>query len=85
MITRSVANYKGGVGKITFVASIGSEMACLGKRVLLIDRDPQSNLSAFFGIKEATPNIYEVMMRGFSVESAIILVSERLSVLPKSY
>lgn len=82
MITISVANYKGGVGKTTSVASIGSAMNHLTKKVLLIDLDPQSNLSTSFGIKEANPNIYKVIMGESSIESAIIPVSLGLGILP---
>ena len=41
----SVVNYKGGVGKTTVTANIASEMACRGKKVLVIDLDPQTNLT----------------------------------------
>lgn len=44
----SVINYKGGVGKTTVTANIGSELASRGKKVLLIDLDPQTNLTFSF-------------------------------------
>ncbi len=50
----AVANQKGGVGKTTSVLAIGSGLAAAGKRVLLIDGDPQANLSLFFGVKSAS-------------------------------
>jgi len=44
----SVINYKGGVGKTTLTANLGAELARRGKRVLLIDLDPQSSLTFSF-------------------------------------
>ena len=42
----AIANHKGGVGKTTSVASIGSILANYGKRVLLLDLDAQANLTS---------------------------------------
>ncbi|SNQ51918.1 ATPase involved in chromosome partitioning [Frankia canadensis] len=44
----SVVNYKGGVGKTTLTANIGAQIAAWGKRVLLIDLDPQASLTFSF-------------------------------------
>lgn len=42
----SFANHKGGVGKTTTTASVGSILAAMGNRVLLVDMDAQSNLTS---------------------------------------
>jgi chromosome partitioning protein len=63
----SVINHKGGVGKTTSTANIGSGLQKLGKKVLLIDFDPQSNLTVNLGIdpreieNNSHGNIYEAL------------------------
>jgi chromosome partitioning protein len=49
----SVINYKGGVGKTTLTANIGAELAARGRRVLLVDLDPQASLTlSFFTLEQ---------------------------------
>lgn len=53
MTVVSVLNYKGGVGKTTVAANLGAEIAHRGRRVLLIDMDPQASLTlSFYGADE---------------------------------
>jgi len=47
----TVANQKGGVGKTTSTMNLGVALARMGKRVLLIDSDPQANLTSYLGIR----------------------------------
>jgi len=44
----TIFNHKGGVGKTTLVVNIADALASMGKRVLIVDADPQCNLSAFY-------------------------------------
>jgi len=57
----SLLNHKGGVGKTTSTINIGAAMAELGKRVLLIDLDPQANLTISLGIPRQKITVYEAL------------------------
>ncbi len=55
------SNHKGGVGKTTSTVNVGAGLSYLDKKVLIIDIDPQSNLSHSFGIENAENTIYEAL------------------------
>jgi len=65
---RSIAllNQKGGVGKTTTTANLGACLAMLGKKVLVIDMDPQANLSVHLGvdIHSLKYSVYDIIRGG---------------------
>jgi chromosome partitioning protein len=58
------AQHKGGVGKTTSTLNIGAALAKLGKKVLLVDLDPQANLTESLGMTGSTPTISSVLTSG---------------------
>lgn len=75
----SLLNHKGGVGKTTSTINIGAGLVELGKKVLLVDLDPQANLSLSLGASRPPQTIYEAM-RGES-ELIPIHVKENMDVI----
>jgi chromosome partitioning protein len=69
----AICNEKGGVAKTTTTYSLGAALAENGKRVLLIDLDPQGNLTLANGIEasEAVHNSSELLLAGLPVQEAI--------------
>ena len=78
------SNHKGGVGKSCSVANIGAALNKSKKRVLLIDLDPQANLSLGFGIKNAEKSVYEALAGRFSLRDTALNVKKGLDIIPSS-
>lgn len=78
----AITNHKGGVGKTTSVASIGSALSQKGKRVLLVDLDTQANLSSSLLGEEQERTIYDAISQGENLP--IYPVRENLYITPSS-
>lgn len=78
----SIVNHKGGVGKTTSVASLGVSLADLGRRVLLVDLDPQCNLTDSLSVPRSGRTIYDSLREGRDLPQ--VEIRERLSVCPSS-
>ena len=89
MRTIAISNYKGGVGKTTTAVNLASIYASQGKRVLLIDLDPQASATDFFGLYERAAaedrTSIELLYGGRPVsELAYETDTEGLSVIPST-
>ena len=78
----AIANHKGGVGKTTSTQNIGVALQQNGKKVLLVDLDPQANLSDAFGYEEVETAIYDALTE--KAELPIISITKNLDLVPSS-
>ncbi|MGD8397714.1 MAG: ParA family protein, partial [Anaerolineae bacterium] len=81
----ALANQKGGVGKTTTAVNLGACLAATGKRVLLVDSDPQANATSSLGVdrQAIVHSTYDVLLDDVPAADAVMLTNQvRLEIVP---
>ena len=78
----SFLNQKGGVGKTTTTVNVAAGLADKGKKVLVIDLDPQTHLGLHFGVEETATSVYDLLMdASVTLEQTVVKARKRIDIV----
>lgn len=78
----SIVNQKGGTGKTTTLLNLSVCLADLGKKILVIDLDPQANASSGLGVRSPSRNVYDLLIGQSSFLEVLTKIKENLFLIP---
>ncbi len=77
-----ICNRKGGTGKTNVAVNLAAYLAAVGKKVLLVDLDPQANATSGLGLLENQPGVYEAMAQSYPGWKNIVAVRQNFWLMP---
>jgi chromosome partitioning protein len=84
MLKLVISNQRGGVAKTTTTVALARYLADIGKRVLIIDTDPQGSVSVVLGLKAEGRSLHNFIIKNHAFKDCLVAAHERIDVLPSN-